>query len=88
MQVFLEVYRETGNVTKSALIAKVSRRRHYYWLEGEAYSEAFEDAQEHAVETLEEEARRRAIVKELGSNNLCSTRASLVGQFVNILTSC
>ena len=32
------------------------------WLEqGKAYSEAFEDAQEHAVETLEEEARRRAM---------------------------
>ena len=61
MQVFLEAYRETGNVTRAALMAKVSRRRQYYWLEGTAYSEAFEDAQEHAVETLEKEARRGAM---------------------------
>ena len=42
-------------------MAKVSRGRHYDWLEGTAYSEVFEDAQEYAVETLEEEARRRAM---------------------------
>ena len=29
MQVFLEAYKETGNVTRAALMAKVSRRRHY-----------------------------------------------------------
>ena len=62
MKAFLAAYRETGNITRAALMAKVSRGRHYDWLEqGKAYSEAFEDAQEHAVETLEEEARRRAM---------------------------
>ena len=63
MKAFLAAYRETGNITRAALMAKVSRRRHYAWLEqGTAYQEAFEDAQEHAVETLEEEARRRTMV--------------------------
>ena len=85
MQVFLEAYRETGNVTRSALMAKVSRRRHYYWLEGEAYSEAFEDAQEHAVETLEEEARRRAM---FGVEQPVFYKGQRCGTVVNILTSC
>ena len=50
-------------MTRSALIAEVSGRRYYHWLEQvQAYREAFEDSQEHAVETLEEEARRRAKV--------------------------
>ena len=62
MKTFLAAYRETGNITKAALMAKVSSRRHYDWLEqGTVYQEAFEDVQEHAVEILEEEARRRAM---------------------------
>ena len=86
MQVFLEAYRETGNVTRSALMAKVSRRRqNYYWLEREAYSEAFEEAQEHAVETLEEEARRRAM---FGVEQPVFYKGQPCGTVVNILTFC
>ena len=85
MKAFLAAYRETGNITRAVLMAKVSRRRHYGQLEGKAYREAFEDAQEHAVETLEEEARRRAIS---GSNSLYSTREKFVDRFVNTLMCC
>ena len=58
-------------------MAKVSRGRHYDWLEETAYSEAFEDAQEHAVETLEEEARRRTMFGvELKSLITCPAHCS------------
>ena len=29
MKAFIAAYRETGNITRAALMAKVSRRRHY-----------------------------------------------------------
>lgn len=60
--VFLSVFRETGNLTRAAEAAKVARRQHYEWVkESEEYREAFADAQEAATDTLEAEARRRAL---------------------------
>jgi hypothetical protein len=58
---FLAAYAETGNISRAALAARVDRTLHYLWLDGdEAYRTRFSDAQERAIELLEEEARRRA----------------------------
>lgn len=39
----------------------MGRRTHYNWLEDPDYADAFSDAEDQAVDTLEEEARRRAL---------------------------
>jgi hypothetical protein len=58
---FLEAYRHTGNVSRAAKLAEVSRQQHYEWLNDAEYSKAFEDAHAEAVDILEGEARRRAV---------------------------
>jgi hypothetical protein len=59
---FLTAYSQVGNITEAARIVKCSRASHYEWLaEDPEYAEAFEQAQEKAVDLLEAEARRRAV---------------------------
>ena len=59
---FLSAFAETGTITAAALIASVSRRTHYDWLENDSsYADAFREAEEEAADALEDEARRRAV---------------------------
>lgn len=58
---FLAAYAETGNLTLAALAAKCSRRSHHNWLKNPEYQAKFNQAQEIAVESMEAEARRRAV---------------------------
>jgi len=57
---FLAAYATTGNISRAAEIAEISRKSHYRWLEDESYVSAFDDAHEQACDSLEQEARRRA----------------------------
>ena len=59
-QAFLAAYAKTGNVTAAARQAKCHRASHYDWLADPDYADAFQQAQEQAVEDLESEARKRA----------------------------
>lgn len=60
---FLAAYCVTGNLSASAQAAGCHRTSHYDWMESdEAYRAAFEAAHEVALDLLEQEARRRAVV--------------------------
>lgn len=60
---FLDTYAKVGNVTAACELSTVGRRTHYNWLDTDpAYVKAFEDAKAEAVDRLEQEARRRALV--------------------------
>jgi hypothetical protein len=62
MRAFLAVYEETGRLTEAARIAGVSRQTHYNRVATDAaYRKAFEEAEERAAQTLEDEAVRRAV---------------------------
>lgn len=63
---FLAAYAGLGAITKAAKVAGINRRSHQNWMdtegpEGEAYREAFDVAKSEACESLELEARRRAL---------------------------
>lgn len=59
---FLAAFAECGSVTRAAGTAGVRLGDHHRWLnEEDGYREAFREAEEEAVERLEEEARRRAV---------------------------
>ncbi len=59
---FLAAYGELGNIKQAAKKAGISRDTHYAWLKDDPdYAKTFELAREEAVETLEAEARRRAV---------------------------
>jgi hypothetical protein len=58
---FLGAFSETGNVSRAAGIAGITRKTHTNWLKADAvYAEAFDEASEAAADLLELEARRRA----------------------------
>ena len=61
---FLAAYAKMGNVSGAAKAAKISRLDHYAWLKAEdhEYAELFAAAQEEAIDTLEQEAVRRAMI--------------------------
>lgn len=60
---FLAAYAVTGNIASAAQAAGVHRTTHYDWLESdERYAVAFGQAHEVALDLLEQEARRRAVV--------------------------
>jgi hypothetical protein len=62
MRVFLEAYERTGRVSEAAAIAGTGRRTHYNKLKSDpVYRKAFEEAEERAAQTLEDEAVRRAV---------------------------
>lgn len=63
---FLAAYAELGNVTHAARTAEIDRSTHYEWLESDAeYRERFRVAHEEACDSLEHEARRRAVTGTL-----------------------
>lgn len=57
---FLAAFAETGNVTRAAELAGVSRQMHYEWLADATYAADFAAAEDQAADRLEQEARRRA----------------------------
>jgi hypothetical protein len=60
---FLETFAKVGNVRAASELSGIARRTHYNWLQTDpAYAEAFGDAKSEAVDRLEYEARRRALV--------------------------
>lgn len=65
---FLLAFMETGSVTESTQIAGVGRQTHYDWLKNDSeYASVFADAEAIAVQSLEDEARKRA---KAGSDTL------------------
>lgn len=59
---FVSAFLETANVSRACKIAKIGRQTHYDWLSSDPeYAVAFREAEEHAADILEEEARRRAV---------------------------
>lgn len=57
----LAAYAQCGNITRAATAAGVARSMHYLWLQEPEYADAFDRANDEAVERMEEEARRRAV---------------------------
>ncbi len=58
---FLGAFCATGNVSRAAELAGITRRTHRNWLEADkVYQAAFADATEEAADRLELEATRRA----------------------------
>lgn len=58
---FLAAYVETCSISRAAVIANIARRTHYDWLAAdEKYKADFQEIQEQAAQTLEDEAIRRA----------------------------
>jgi hypothetical protein len=58
----LAAYAECGVVSRACTAAEVGRATHYLWLkEDPEYAAAFCDAHQYAIESMEAEARRRAI---------------------------
>ena len=61
-QLFLKALSDTGSVSTAVAIAGTSRTRVYELRKADpAFASAWEDAEEIAVDRLEEEARRRAV---------------------------
>jgi len=59
---FLEAFRTCGTVSHACEAAGISRDSHYKWLAKDPqYAADFADAQKDAIESLEAEARRRAV---------------------------
>lgn len=61
LDAFLSAFSELGTVRAAAEVAGIDRSTHYRWLEDPEYAEQFARAQEEAGESLEAEARRRAV---------------------------
>ena len=61
-QAVLEAYEIYGTVVKACEVARVARSEHYRWLRNKRYAARFREAEEHAIQALETEARRRAMV--------------------------
>ena len=61
-QAVLEAYEIYGTVAKACEVARVARSEHYRWLRNKRYAARFREAEEHAIQALETEARRRAMV--------------------------
>lgn len=58
---FLNAFAECGNVSQAAKAAKIPRMSHYQWIHDDEYKAAFDDAKQEANDSLEAEARRRAV---------------------------
>src|SRR3989304_4313558 len=58
----IAAYAECGIISAACKAAEFARTTHYDWLSNdEKYREAFEEAHQTAIESMEREARRRAI---------------------------
>lgn len=61
-QAFLRAYVECGNISHSAIAAKIDRTTHYCWLDHDTdYAAAFELAERMYKSALVDEARNRAV---------------------------
>jgi hypothetical protein len=59
---FLTAYATCGVISRAAEAAGIARQTHYDWMNNDPeYVEAFKQAEEEAAESLEAEARRRAL---------------------------
>jgi hypothetical protein len=58
---FLAAFAECGNIKLAAKLAECDRSMHYHWLEDPDYERAFAAAKAEACDSLEAEARRRAM---------------------------
>jgi hypothetical protein len=58
---FLAAVAELGTITRAALVAGVHRSMHYDWLKDEAYTKAFNDAEEMFRDSVRTEVHRRAV---------------------------
>lgn len=59
---FVEAFAEIGVVSYAADVAGIHRTTHWGWLKADSeYAEAFKAAEQHAIDALEVEARRRAV---------------------------
>ena len=60
---FLQHYVSTGNIAGACRLTGIGRRTVYHWLEDDQhFKPLFDDAQVDAADSLEQEARRRALV--------------------------
>lgn len=60
---FLEAYAQVGNISAAAKHAHIDRGSHYVWMNNvEGYPDAFAEAHERAIDRLETEAVRRAVI--------------------------
>ena len=82
---FLEEYAKCGNILLAARRAKITRERHYTWLEEPEYGQQFADAHAEACEVLEAEAHRRAVVGVLEPVWYQGRRAGQVRKFSDTL---
>lgn len=57
---FLAAFKETASITVAARSAGVRREQHYKWMADPGYAADFDAAREEAIQTLEDEAVRRA----------------------------
>lgn len=61
-ETFIEVLRETCNVSESARTAGIARRTVYEWRDAdEAFADSWDEAEQEAADKLEREAWRRAV---------------------------
>lgn len=60
-QVWLDAYRQSGNVTHACRLTGVARSAVYDWRADEAFAAAMDDAGEEACDLMEIEAKRRAV---------------------------
>jgi hypothetical protein len=58
---FLAAFSEVGTIVRAAESSGIARASHYQWLSDPVYRRAFEHAKREAADTLEAEARRRAV---------------------------
>lgn len=59
---FLAAYAKVGNLTCAARLSKCDRNNHYRWLrEDPDYPQRYKEAGDEALDSLEAEARRRAV---------------------------
>ncbi len=52
-QAVLEAYETYGTVAKACEVARVARSEHYRWLRNKRYAARFREAEEHAIQALE-----------------------------------
>jgi len=83
---FLDAFASVGTITHAANITGIDRSTHYVWLSRDPeYKLAFEEAEQGAIDSLEAEARRRAmagsdtllifLLKPRGLKSTATTRA-------------
>ena len=90
-RIFLARYSGTGILSEAAREAGIARSNHYVWLkecetdENCRYDEAFKECDELAIDTLEYEARRRAVEGVLEPVYYKGEKCGVVRKFSDVL---